>query len=175
MTIVDLAPAAERMTALIGGVPDEMLGGPTPCAETTLGALLHHVGTLTRVFTAAATKTVDEFSSPPPAADASKLGDDWRARIPRDLAALAEAWRDPAAWTGMTKVGGLDLPGEVAGVVALDELVIHGGPGRRTAPRPCARPERTRSGLVTSLAEAASPASPVPPWQAGLRPPHGVV
>jgi len=30
MTIADLAPAAERMTALIGGVPDEMLGGRRP-------------------------------------------------------------------------------------------------------------------------------------------------
>jgi uncharacterized protein (TIGR03086 family) len=26
----------------------------------------------------------------------------------------------------MTQAGGIDLPGEVAGVVALDELVIHG-------------------------------------------------
>jgi uncharacterized protein (TIGR03086 family) len=26
----------------------------------------------------------------------------------------------------MTRAGGLDLPGEVAGVIALDELVIHG-------------------------------------------------
>jgi len=77
-----------------------------------------------------------EFSSQPPAADASKLGDDWRARIPRDLAALAEAWRDPAAWTGMTKVGGLDLPGEVAGVVALDELVIHGWDVARSSEQP---------------------------------------
>ncbi len=26
----------------------------------------------------------------------------------------------------MTKAGGVDLPGEVAGLVALDELVVHG-------------------------------------------------
>jgi uncharacterized protein (TIGR03086 family) len=39
---------------------------------------------------------------------------------------LADAWRDPDAWTGMTKAGGVELPGEVAGLVALDELVIHG-------------------------------------------------
>ena len=58
--------------------------------------------------------------------DASRLVDDWRSRIPRDLAALAAAWRDPEAWTGMTRAGGIDLPGEIAGVVALDELVVHG-------------------------------------------------
>jgi uncharacterized protein (TIGR03086 family) len=52
--------------------------------------------------------------------------DDWRSRIPRHLAALTEAWRDPAAYTGMTLAGGVELPGEVAGVVALEELVLHG-------------------------------------------------
>jgi uncharacterized protein (TIGR03086 family) len=39
---------------------------------------------------------------------------------------MAEAWRDPDAWTGQTRAGSVDLPGEVAGLVALDELVIHG-------------------------------------------------
>jgi uncharacterized protein (TIGR03086 family) len=39
---------------------------------------------------------------------------------------MADAWKDPEAWTGMTRAGGIDLPGEVAGLVALDELVIHG-------------------------------------------------
>jgi uncharacterized protein (TIGR03086 family) len=46
-----------------------------------------------------------------------------REAIPRRLDA---AWRDPEAWTGMTRVGGVELPGEAAAVVALDELVIHG-------------------------------------------------
>lgn len=54
------------------------------------------------------------------------MGDDWRVSIPLALADLAEAWHDPAAWTGMTRAGGVDLPGEVAGLVALDELVVHG-------------------------------------------------
>ena len=39
---------------------------------------------------------------------------------------MAEAWRAPEAWEGMTRAGGIDLPGEVAGLVALDELVVHG-------------------------------------------------
>jgi uncharacterized protein (TIGR03086 family) len=61
-----------------------------------------------------------------PSGNGANLPADWRAEIPRRLSDLAEAWRDPAAWTGMTAAGGVDLPGEVAGVVALDELVIHG-------------------------------------------------
>ena len=127
MTPVDLEPATRRMAALVRGVPEELLDGPTPCPEYTLGDLLDHVGGLSLAFTAAATKTAgDAASSQGPSGDASRLGDDWRTRIPRDLAALAEAWREPVAWSGMTQAGGVELPGEVAGVVALDELVIHG-------------------------------------------------
>jgi uncharacterized protein (TIGR03086 family) len=126
MAVVDLEPAAERMAVLISNVPDERLGGPTPCPEYTVGDLLDHVGSLTLAFTAAATKSTTRVGSQPASGDASRLDDDWRTRIPRDLAALAQAWRNPAAWSGMTQAGPFDLPGEVAGVVALDELVIHG-------------------------------------------------
>lgn len=126
MRLVDLEPATRRMADLINGVPDELLDGTTPCPAYSLGDLLDHVGGLALAFTAAATKDTRDIGSQPPSGDASRLGDDWRTRIPRDLAALAEAWRDPAAWTGKTQAGGVELPGEVAGVVALDELVIHG-------------------------------------------------
>lgn len=126
MTLVDLGPATQQMADLIVGVADDMLDGPTPCPRYSLGDLLDHVGGLTLAFTAAATKEGGGPGSSAPSGDASRLGADWRARISRDLAILAEAWRDPAAWSGMTQAGGVELPGEVAGVVALDELVIHG-------------------------------------------------
>ena len=126
MTSVDLGPATRRLADLIGGIPAELLDGPTPCADTSVAALLDHVGGLTKSFTAAATKATGALGSPAPPADAPRLADDWRTRIPRDLEALAEAWRQPEAWSGMTQAGGVDLPGEVAGVVALDEVVIHG-------------------------------------------------
>jgi uncharacterized protein (TIGR03086 family) len=125
MTDVDLRPAAERLADLVSGVPEELLDRPTPCPAYSLGDLLDHVAGLSLAFTAAATKSGGEAASHRPTPDASRLGDDWRTRIPRELAALAEAWRDPEAWTGMTKAGGIDMPGEVAGLVALDEVVIH--------------------------------------------------
>jgi uncharacterized protein (TIGR03086 family) len=126
MTFVDLEPATRRMAELVTGVRDELLDGPTPCPAYTLGDLVDHVGGLTLAFTAAARKATAGTGSQGPSGDASRLGDDWRTRIPRHLAALAQAWRDPAAWSGMTQAGGIELPGEVAGLVALDELVIHG-------------------------------------------------
>lgn len=122
----DLRPAATRLGALVAAVPDDALANATPCPEYSLGDLLDHVGGLALAFTAAATKTFDEAGAQGPSGDASRLEDGWRERIQTDLEGLAEAWRAPEAWEGMTRAGGIDLPGEVAGVVALDELVVHG-------------------------------------------------
>ena len=124
--MVELGPAAERMAKLVEGVPDELLGVPTPCREYTLGDLVDHISGMAVAFAAAARKDTGATTSGRARGDASRLGDDWRERVPGDLAALADAWRDPAAWTGVTRAGGIDLPGEVAGIVALDELVVHG-------------------------------------------------
>ena len=127
MTRVDLAPASERLASLLRGVGDESLDAPTPCPDYHLGDLVEHVGGLALAFTAAARKATDDPASQrAPSGDGSRLPDDWRTRIPRDLTALAEAWRDPSAWTGVTQVGGGEFPGAQAGLFALDEIVLHG-------------------------------------------------
>src|SRR5262249_36710268 len=41
-------------------------------------------------------------------------------------AGLGSAWAAPAAWDGATQVGGVDLPGGIAGLIALNEIVLHG-------------------------------------------------
>jgi len=132
MPMVELGPAAKQMAELIEGVPDELLGAPTPCLEYTLGDLVDHIRQLTIAFTAAAKKDTAAMMPGRAPGQAENLGDDWRTRIPRDLSALAEAWREPAAWTGMTMAGGIDLPGELAGIITLDELVVHGWDVART-------------------------------------------
>lgn len=124
--MIDLEPATRMLTGLVEGVRDDQLAAPTPCVETSLGDLLDHVDGLSMAFTAAGTKTPLPGGSQAPSADASRLGADWRVRIPERLAALAVAWRDEAAWAGMTQAGGQDLPAEIAGVIALDEVVVHG-------------------------------------------------
>jgi uncharacterized protein (TIGR03086 family) len=91
-----------------------------------LPPILRHVGGLALAFTAAARKDLGELTDGGPARDAAQLEDDWRTSYPARLRELARVWQSPDAWQGMTRVGGVDLPGDVAGSVALAEVVIHG-------------------------------------------------
>jgi uncharacterized protein (TIGR03086 family) len=123
--MINLEPAARRLASIVGDVRDDQLTAATPCREASLGDLLDHVDGLSKAFAAAAAKKPLPDGGAP-SADASRLGKDWRTRIPRHLTALADAWRDQDAWAGMTHVGGQDLPGGLAGVIALDEVIVHG-------------------------------------------------
>src|SRR4051812_31131292 len=136
MSECDLSAAAAKMAELIRNISDEQLTGATPCPDYSLGDLVDHVGGFALAFTWAANKETPPRGAQGPSGDASRLTDDWRRRIPADLAKLAAAWKQPEAWTGMTRAGGVDLPGEIAGVVALDELVIHGWDVARATGQP---------------------------------------
>ena len=126
MDTIDLGPAAQRLAELVASIKDDELGNPTPCPAYALGDLVEHVGGLALAFAAAANKDRNEYNERQPSGDAARLPADWRTRIPCDLAALAEAWRQQGAWTGMTRIAGGDSPAEVVGLVAADELVVHG-------------------------------------------------
>lgn len=123
--MLDLEPATLELTRVIDGLRHEQLCDPTPCANTSVAALLHHAAGFATAFTFAARKTTPEQQGPPPAADAAQLDPFWRVTTPKLLARLADAWRDSAAWSGQTGAGGVDLPGEVAGLFALDEVIVH--------------------------------------------------
>jgi hypothetical protein len=84
--------------------------------------MLDHMAGFALAFTAAANHTEPPGGSRPPSASASRLADDWRTLIPAGLAEMADAWRDEAAWSGMTKAGGQDLPSEIAGVLVMVAL-----------------------------------------------------
>jgi uncharacterized protein (TIGR03086 family) len=136
MAQLDLHPAADRLARLLAAVPDDALSGPTPC-DMPLHALVDHVGGFAQAFTAAAKKDLGELTATPPGpADDPQLEDGWRDRITADLAGLADAWAAPEAWDGMTQAGGVDLPGEVAGGVVLDELVVHAWDVARSTGQP---------------------------------------
>lgn len=138
------------MAALVEAVPDDALDRPTPCETYTVGDLLDHIGGFALAFAAAASKTPLEGG---PAGDAANLAPDWRSRIPRDLEALATAWDEPEAWTGTTRVAGVDLPGEVAGRVALDELVIHAWDLARSADLPVPDPGPDAEPVLATVQE----------------------
>lgn len=123
--MLDLGPATDTLSALVRGVRDDQLTDPTPCADTDVAALLDHIDGFAQAFTAAARK-VTLPGAQAPSADGSRLAADWRTRIPALLATLAAAWRAEQAWTGMTGAGGVEVPGEAAGLFALDEIVVHG-------------------------------------------------
>ena len=126
MAVTDLGPAADILGGLIAAVPDGDLGRPTPCTEYTVGDLLHHITGVTVAFGGAAVKARGESADMGPWGDASKLDPDWHASLPRRVGALAEAWCNPDAWAGMTRVGGADVPADMTGIILLGELVVHG-------------------------------------------------
>lgn len=125
METIDFGPATSAVARLVRGVRDDQLDGPTPCPAYTVGDLLDHLGGLAIAFRDAATKDTPPGGAQPQV-DAANLGDGWRDRIAGDLDALAAAWREPSAYDGMTMAGPVEMPGEIAALVALDEVVVHG-------------------------------------------------
>ncbi|MCT7353777.1 TIGR03086 family metal-binding protein [Streptomyces sp. 15-116A] len=124
--VLDLGPQTQVVARLAEGVTDEQLEDRTPCPEYRVRHLLGHLLGLSVAFRDAGRKDLGPTTDTSPEAAVPDVGPGWREELPKVLAELAEAWRDPAAWTGMTRAGGVDLPGEVAAAVAVDELVIHG-------------------------------------------------
>lgn len=120
--LIDFSGSTRQMSALVAGTSDDHLAAPTP-SGLTVAQLLGHVHDLAIAFRDAALKA-PASSAPDP--ESSELPDDWRAALPARLEELARAWREPSAWEGVASAGGLEMPGGVAAVVALDELVVHG-------------------------------------------------
>ncbi|MGC3004700.1 TIGR03086 family metal-binding protein, partial [Streptomyces sp. G35A] len=125
-TPLDLGPQARTVARLAERVTDVQLADATPCPGHAVRTLLGHLTGLAAAFRDAARKDLGATTDTSPDSAVPDVGPGWREELPKVLDELADAWRDPAAWTGMTRAGGVDLPGEVAGAVAVDELVIHG-------------------------------------------------
>jgi uncharacterized protein (TIGR03086 family) len=120
MDTIDFGPATRTLAGLVGGVRDDQLEDPTPCPDWTVADLLRHIGGLTLEFTASAQKQTT------PARAREGLTDGWRHRIQGDLARLAEAWTDPAAYIGETHAGPVTMSGAETASVALNEVTVHG-------------------------------------------------
>jgi uncharacterized protein (TIGR03086 family) len=123
---VDFGPATRLLAGLVRGVREEQLETATPCGGISVGQLLDHIDGLSAAFAAAGRKERLPDGGQAREPDASRLGEDWRDRLPAGLDALAEAWRPQDAWEGTAVVGGLELPAPIAGASGLDEVLIHG-------------------------------------------------
>ncbi|WP_328882461.1 TIGR03086 family metal-binding protein [Streptomyces sp. NBC_00299] len=140
---LDLGPQTRVVARLAEAVTDEQLSAPTPCPEMAVRNLLGHLLGLSVAFRDAGRKDLGATTDTSPEAVEPDIGPGWREELPKVLDELSEVWRDPEAWTGMTRAGGIDLPGAVAAAVAADELVIHAwdlarATGQEYAPDPAA-------------------------------------
>ncbi|MEI7032590.1 TIGR03086 family metal-binding protein [Streptomyces pratensis] len=164
--VLDLGPAARRVAGLLDAVDDDRLAGRTPCPDYAVRELLGHTAGLATAFRDAARKDLGASTADSPDAALPVLDDGWRAELPRRLEELAAAWRSPAAWSGPTRAGGVELPGEVAGAVALNELVVHGWDLARATGQPYAVGEaelRSCEALLTAADDGPQEESPFGP------------
>ncbi|HKV18451.1 MAG TPA: TIGR03086 family metal-binding protein [Mycobacterium sp.] len=148
----DLTSACRRTADVLAGVTDDQLSLSTPCEKMRLDALIAHIGGLSLAFAAAAGKEFGPLTDTPPTDDA-ELDADWRTAYPQRLEALAAAWADPSAWQGMTRAGGVELPAEVMGTVALAEVVLHGWDVARAIGQPYDSDPATLRACLDHLAQ----------------------
>ncbi|MEU4395769.1 TIGR03086 family metal-binding protein [Kribbella sp. NPDC023855] len=116
--MIDLQPACHHVSELVVRITDEQLGNSTPCTKYTVRDLLEHVDESARGFAEAAGAEVT--------GTALAFDGEWREVLGQRLLVLGKAWDDPEAWAGETDQGGLKLPNETWGRIALTEVVVHG-------------------------------------------------
>ena len=157
----DLHAATDAVARLVAGVEDEHLGGRTPCPDYSVAALLDHLMGLCVAFTCAARKEPmpNGGESQPGEATGDHLDPAWRERLPERLQELAKAWDDPVAWEGECTAGGVTMPGAVMGVVALDEVAVHGWDLARATGQDYRLDEPTTAAVLAFTAESATPES----------------
>jgi uncharacterized protein (TIGR03086 family) len=133
--MIDLTPTTARTSAVVAAVVDDQLDAPTPMGEP-VRVVIHHLLGLATAFRDAAAKTSGPTTSTAPGPEHGPLPDGWRSEVEARLLELTSAWQSPDAWTGTTMAGGVELPAPVCGLVALDEVLLHGWDVARATGQP---------------------------------------
>lgn len=121
-----IARAAAPWAEIIDTITDDHLDAPTPCSAYDVRKLVNHLVFWAPSLVGAASKELV-----PPVADSDQdvdlIGDDWAAQLRAVVDRLVEAWGEPAAWDGTTRMGGpTPLPAAMVGGMVLGELIVHG-------------------------------------------------
>ena len=153
--MIDMTSACQRTAHVLANVTDDQLTASTPCEKLPVDELVAHIGGLALAFTAAARKDFGPLTDTPPTFDGA-LDQDWRTAYPQRLSELADAFGDPAAWEGMSRAGGVDFPGEVGGMIALTEVVVHGWDLARATGQPYEIDATTADAVVPHVAQFAA-------------------
>jgi uncharacterized protein (TIGR03086 family) len=136
MSTVDfIARAVVPLVEVARDIKPDQLAAPTPCAEYDVRKLVHHLLFWGPSLEGAARK---ETVAPPAAAEADLdlVDDDWAAALAAQAQRTAAAWSDPAAWEGVTHMGGpMELGASMVGAMVAGELVVHGWDLARAAGR----------------------------------------
>ncbi|MEU7835509.1 MULTISPECIES: TIGR03086 family metal-binding protein [unclassified Nonomuraea] len=121
MTIAMIDRALDMTAAIVKGITDSRLHAPTPCAGWDVRTELNHMVGGMRVFAAELTAT-----------DAGgEHEDDWLGTDPRAAFATAAdldraAWHRPAALDTTVRLGFGAVPGPMAALIHLTEVLVHG-------------------------------------------------
>lgn len=106
--------AAPPTVTVIRGIGPDQLTAPTPCSEYDVRALIDHM-----LHWAPSLARASRHSD----GQAQPGGDP----LERHIELLVAAWSVPAAWHGMTSMGGpQELPARMIGAMAVGEVVVHG-------------------------------------------------
>ena len=133
--MIDLAPTTERTSAVVAAVTDDQLEAPTPM-DQPVRVVIHHLLGLATAFRDAAAKKTGPTTSSAPEPEDGPLPEGWRSELEKRLVELADAWKSDDAWDGMTMAGGVELPAEICGLVAIDEVLLHGWDVARATGQP---------------------------------------
>jgi uncharacterized protein (TIGR03086 family) len=113
-----IALAVPPTLAVVRAIRPDRLGAPTPCRDWTVQHLVDHQLEWGPALAASARK---ELVPPEPVAQGAP------ADLEAHFAALVDAWSEPAAWAGVTRLGGpMELPAAMIGGMVLGEVVVHG-------------------------------------------------
>jgi len=112
-----IAEAAPPTIAVVRAIRPDQFTAPTPCRDFDVRGLIEHMLQWGPALAAASRNPVE---SVPPEGDL-------RDRLERQIGQLVAAWSTPAAWQGLTSMGGAqEMPAPVIGAMVVGEIVVHG-------------------------------------------------